>query len=117
MKGPTMRRRADGNARRTVSPPRSTVRGTIAMSMASQLNASPRIGSLAGKKLMMDSLDDFARPYYCGRTRETGIWDGTILPQVLPHNGNRRARPRVAHACHKIKQRWRLQIKQRWRLR
>src|ERR1043166_523764 len=40
--------------RRTVSPPRSTVRGTIAMSIASQLNASPRTGSFAGKKLMAD---------------------------------------------------------------
>src|SRR5271155_2992495 len=51
MNGPTMRERADGSARCTWKPPRSTVRGTISCSMASLACASPKAGSLAGKKL------------------------------------------------------------------
>src|ERR1051326_4453291 len=88
MNGPTMRRRAEGSARRTVSPPRSTVRGTIAMSIASQLNASPRTGSLAGKKLMADS-------WAVLRVRHE-IWAGRMLPQGALGRRNRRAWPRVA---------------------
>src|SRR4051812_2585113 len=52
MNGPTMRRFACGSARRTSKPPRSTLRGTIMRSMASQAGASPSAGSLPGKKLM-----------------------------------------------------------------
>ena len=50
--GPTMRRRACGSARRTEKSPRSTLRGTMMSSMASQAGASPGAGSLPGKKLM-----------------------------------------------------------------
>jgi hypothetical protein len=52
MKGPTMRRRVEGNARRTVNPPRSAVRGTITSSIASHEWASPGSGSLAGNQLI-----------------------------------------------------------------
>src|SRR5271168_1902509 len=52
MNGPTMRERADGSARCTWKPPRSTERGTITWAMASAARASPKAGSLAGKKLM-----------------------------------------------------------------
>src|SRR5215475_5399781 len=52
MKGPTIRRRACGSARRTEKPPRSTLRGTIISSMASQAETSPGRGSLPGKKLI-----------------------------------------------------------------
>src|SRR5690348_12840802 len=52
MNGPTMRERADGSARRTCNPPRSTVRGTTICAIASLEGSSPNVGSLAGKKLM-----------------------------------------------------------------
>src|SRR5271167_2632774 len=52
MNGPTMRERADGSARCTWKPPRSTERGTMTWAMASTARASPKAGSLAGKKLM-----------------------------------------------------------------
>src|SRR5271169_1111432 len=52
MNGPTMRERADGSARCTLKPPRSTERGTITCAMTSLERASPKAGSLAGKKLM-----------------------------------------------------------------
>src|SRR5580700_1631079 len=52
MNGPTMRERPDGSARCTWKPPRSTERGTMTCSMASLDCASPRLGSLPGKKLM-----------------------------------------------------------------
>src|ERR1700728_3530615 len=55
MNGPTVRERADGSARWTWKSPRSTVRGTITCSMASAACASPRSGSLPGKKLMAKS--------------------------------------------------------------
>src|SRR5215813_14711124 len=55
MNGPTMRRCADGSARRTEKPPRSLVRGTITRSIASHAWASPGRGSLPGKKLMVES--------------------------------------------------------------
>src|SRR5262249_47726254 len=54
MNGPTMRRCADGSARRTEKPPRSLVRGTITRSIASQAWASPGTGALPGKKLMVE---------------------------------------------------------------
>src|SRR4029077_2215618 len=57
MNGPTMRERPDGSARCTWKPPRSTVRGTITCSTASLDGASPRLGSLPGKKLMTLSDD------------------------------------------------------------
>src|SRR5216683_2356786 len=44
MNGPTMRRRVEGSARRTVKPPRSAVRGTITSAIASQEGASPGSG-------------------------------------------------------------------------
>ena len=53
MKGPTMRRLLWGRARRTEKPPRSTLRGTMVNSMASQAAASPGFGSLSGLKLMV----------------------------------------------------------------
>src|ERR1700746_523337 len=52
MNGPTMRERAEGSARRTCNPPRSTVRGTTMCAIASLDGASPNVGSLAGKKLI-----------------------------------------------------------------
>src|ERR1700739_4847586 len=52
MNGPTIRERADGSARRTCRPPRSTERGTITWVIASLERASPKAGSLAGKKLI-----------------------------------------------------------------
>src|SRR3974390_2762449 len=52
MNGPTMRERAEGSARRTCKPPRSTVRGTTMCAIASLDGASPNVGSLAGKKLI-----------------------------------------------------------------
>src|SRR6516165_91896 len=55
MKGPTMRRRACGSARRTSKWPRSTLRGTMTRSMASAAVALPGGGSLPGKKLMTES--------------------------------------------------------------
>src|SRR5579862_1326856 len=56
MNGPTMRERAEGRARCTWKPPRSTERGTITCSMTSLARASPGAGSLPGKKLMLSSL-------------------------------------------------------------
>src|SRR5262249_7746300 len=56
MNGPTMRRCAEGRARRTVKPPMSLVRGMITRSMASHAYASPGAGSLAGKKLILHLL-------------------------------------------------------------
>src|SRR4249920_2602110 len=55
MNGPTMRERADGKARRTCRPPRSTERGTMICAMASLDRASPKTGSLAGKKLIFST--------------------------------------------------------------
>src|SRR5215510_1811998 len=52
MKGPTMRWRAWGRARRTEKPPRSTLRGTMINSIASQAGLSPGAGSLPGKNVM-----------------------------------------------------------------
>src|SRR5437764_1044939 len=47
-----MRERADGKARRTCRPPRSIERGTMICAIASLDRASPKTGSLAGKKLI-----------------------------------------------------------------
>src|SRR5437588_656048 len=52
MNGPTIRRFACGNARRTAKWPISTLRGTIMRSIASAAAESPAAGSLPGKKLM-----------------------------------------------------------------
>src|SRR3954447_6545983 len=49
--GPTVRRLAWGNARRTEKPSRSTERGTTTVSRASHAKRSPAAGSLPGKKL------------------------------------------------------------------
>src|SRR4051812_745692 len=76
MNGPTMRRFACGSARRTSKPPRSTLRGTIMRSMASQAGASPSAGSLPGKKLMR-------------------LTPTTLANDCGPHD--RHARPRAGH--------------------
>src|SRR5215471_11883417 len=52
MNGPTMRDCADGRARCTCRPPRSTERGTTIWAMLSLAAALPGSGSFAGKKLM-----------------------------------------------------------------
>jgi hypothetical protein len=52
MKGPTICRFVKGNARRTSKLPRSRLRGTIIVSMASQEKRSPGLGSSAGCQLM-----------------------------------------------------------------
>ena len=50
MNGPTMRRCAEGSARRTSKLPRSVVRGTITRSIASHWKVLPGVGVLAGEK-------------------------------------------------------------------
>ncbi len=61
MNGPTMRRLAEGKARRTEKPPRSEVRGTIIVSIGSQLVATPGIGSGLFNQLIGFSLPINAR--------------------------------------------------------
>ena len=60
MNGPTKRGCAEGNARCTRKSPRSIERGTITCSIASLARASPRAGSLPGKKLMVVHYSFFA---------------------------------------------------------
>src|SRR5580700_5676340 len=66
MKGPTMRRLTWGSARRTVKPPRSTLRGTITRSMASPAAASPGAGSGTGEKLIVTLR--YTRPWFPSRS-------------------------------------------------
>jgi hypothetical protein len=55
MNGPTICLCVEGSARRTEKPPRSRARGTMTISMASQVNASPGLGSMARCQLMLNS--------------------------------------------------------------
>src|ERR1700694_1333379 len=73
MKGPTMRLRAEGSARRTLKPsPRSAVRGPTTLARGSHRNLSPGAGSWPGKKLM----DDLPCPRVAaGRPRRSGQRD------------------------------------------
>src|SRR5579883_309711 len=52
MKGPTICRRAEGSALRTLKPPRSRTRGTMTISRALQERRSPKTGSSEGSQLM-----------------------------------------------------------------
>src|SRR5690606_8519320 len=75
MNGQTICRLDEGSARCTSSPPRSTARGTIRVSMASTVDGTPRVGSGQGLQLMMAFLFSGSDRHGGGASSARWGWD------------------------------------------